>query len=468
MSSPASTPTVPPQVPRRRPRSFGGPVVLIIIGAVFLLRNFGYINSATMFHWFARYWPVLIIIWGLIKLLEYAQARNEGYPTRSGIGGGGVVLLVFLIIFGLAASEGERVNWNQVVGDMDIDDDAFSVFGTTYNYTADLEETVPAGVTILRVVSDRGDVTLSQWDQPKMKITVRKSVVASSETYAKQYDQQTQPQISTSGDTITINANTGGSGNHPIKSNFEIFVPRKLAVDLATKRGDLAVHQRQGDVKLNTMRGDVNVDDVTGNVSISARHTDITVHRITGDVSVDGRVNDSSISEVSGAVRLNGDFFGAMTLSKIGKGVSFKSSRTDLEFTRLDGEMTMQSGDLRADGAVGPLHVVTKAKDIHLENVSGDVRIEDSSAEVEIHATKTPLGSIQVDNRRGRVALTVPAKAAFQFDARATRGDVQSDFDAIKVENNHNEAHGSGAVGGGGPSVRLNTDHADIEIRKAS
>ncbi len=453
--------------PYRRPRSLGAPIVLIIIGAVFLLRNFGYINSATMYHWFARYWPVLIIIWGVVKLLEYAQARQQGHPVRSGIGGGGVVLLVFLIIFGLAASESERVNWHELGSQMEIDDDSFNFFGTTFNYTADVDQAIPSGATTLRVVSDRGDVTIIPWEQTNMKITVRKSVGAANESSAKQYDEQTKPQISTTGDTITVNANTGGAGDHPVRSNLEIFVPRKLAVDVTTKRGDLTVRDRQGDVKLNTMRGNASVDNVLGNVSLSVRRGDIAVNKISGDLNVDGRVNDSAISDVSGAVRLNGDFFGNLTLSKIGKGVSFKSSRTDLEVAKLDGDMTMQSGDLRADGLVGPIHVVTRAKDIHLDNVSGDVRIEDSSAEVEIRASKTPLGNIQVDNRHGRVALTVPARAGFQLDARTTRGDVETDFDSIKVESDHNTAHGSGTVGNGGPSVRLNTDNADIEVRKA-
>ncbi len=464
MSSPVTTPA-PSAPPRRAPRSIAGPVVLIILGAIFLLRNFGLVNGAVLMHWFARYWPLLIILWGLIKLLEYYQAQHAGYQPR-GIGGGGVVLLIFLIICGLAASEGEKVNWNRLGNEMDIDEDVFTAFGgQTFNYSGDLEQALGGNVSALHVVSDRGDVVVNVWDQPKIKISVNKTVNAAKEADAKQIDEQTKPQINVSGDTITVSANTGGAGDKAVKSNLEIFLPKKLSVDVATKRGDVSIRQRDAQVRAATTRGDVSVDSVAGNVTITVRRGNVVASKIKGDVSVDGRINECTVSEVTGSVLLNGDFFDTTSLSKVGNRVTFKSSRTDLEFTKLQGDMTMQSGDLRANGPVGPLRIVTRAKDIHLEEVSGDVHIENNHGDVEIHSS-APLGNIQVENHGGRVALVVPSKAGFQLDARTVRGDVQSDFD-VKIESSGRESHATGMVGGGGPSVRLNTERADIEIRKA-
>ncbi|HVP43334.1 MAG TPA: DUF4097 family beta strand repeat-containing protein [Terriglobales bacterium] len=467
MSSTVTPSPAPPVAPApRRPRSFAGPLVLILIGLVFMLRNFNVLSTAAMFHWFARYWPVLIIVWGLVKLLEYYQAQRAGYPPR-GVGAGGVVLLVFLILFGLAASEGERVNWGRVGSEMDIDEDVFSnVFGQTYTYTGEVEQAFPKNVSSVHVVSDRGDVNVQAWDQDKIKVSYNKSVGAANESDAKQVDNQTKPQITIAGDTLTVNANTGGAGDKPVKNNLEIFIPRRAALDLALKRGDVTVRERTGDVKASTTHGDVSLDNVRGNTSLNVRRGSVTVSKVTGDLSVEGRIDDTTVSDVSGSVRFSGDFFGTVSLSRAGKGVSFKSSRTDLEFAKLAGEFNMQRDELHASGASGPLHVLTRAKEIHLEDVSGDVRIENSNADVEIRASRVPLGNIQVENHRGRVALVVPARAGFQLDARTSRGEVQSDFD-VKIETAGREAHATGQVGGGGPSVRLNTDRADIEIRKA-
>src|SRR5260370_42224276 len=85
-------------------RSFFGPVVLITIGVIFLLRNAGYISTRTVALWFAHYWPVLLILWGVVKIAEYLWARRTGEPAPRGIGPGGIVALIFLIIIGLSAT----------------------------------------------------------------------------------------------------------------------------------------------------------------------------------------------------------------------------------------------------------------------------------------------------------------------------------------------------------------------------
>src|SRR6266849_2839106 len=102
MASPAQVP--PPmqqQQQQRRPRrSLAGPVVLILLGIVLLLTTMHVLHPEPLLRWFGTYWPALIILWGVIKLVEYQQAQKEG-TRHSGIGAGGVLLLVFLIIFGM-------------------------------------------------------------------------------------------------------------------------------------------------------------------------------------------------------------------------------------------------------------------------------------------------------------------------------------------------------------------------------
>ena len=468
MSSTLTTPQppLPPVLPPRRPRSLFGPFLLIAVGVLFMLHNLGFLKAAPFWQWFGHYWPVLLIIWGLLKLLEHYQAQRQGYQAR-GIGGGGVVFLIFLILCGLAVSAGQRVNWGEVGHEMDIDDDMFNLFGQTYTYNGEVEQALPKNISAVHVVSDRGNVSIQSWDEDKVKVSYNKSVGAGNESDARQVDSQTKPQITMAGDTLTISANTGGAGDKPVKDNLEIFLPRKAALDLALKRGDIAIHQRNGDVKATTTRGDVTVEDIAGNVTINARHGSLTAGKINGDLTVEGRLDDTTVSEVSGAIRFNGDFYGSVTASRVGKGVTFKSSRTDLEFTRLEGDFSMQRDELHATGVTGPLHVVTHAKEIHLEDVSGDVRIEDSNADVELHATGKALGNVQVENHRGRVIFVVPARTGFQLDARTSRGEVQSDFE-LSIQNSDRESHATGQVGGGGPTVRLSTDRGDIEIRKAS
>jgi DUF4097 and DUF4098 domain-containing protein YvlB len=94
------------------------------------------------------------------------------------------------------------------------------------------------------------------------------------------------------------------------------------------------------------------------------------------------------------------------------------------------------------------------------------VRVEDENGSVELHVNK--LGSIQVENRKGDIQVYVPDKAGFQVDARSRGGDVETDFDSLKVDNSNDQAIATGTVGGGGPRLTLNNEHGSIEIRKGS
>ena len=101
---------VPP--PRYR-RPLSGPVVLIALGVLFLLGTMGVLDWRHLGHWFANYWPLLLIVWGVLKLIEYQQAQRQG-TRASGIGAGGVFLVISIIIFGLIATHASRFHWDQL------------------------------------------------------------------------------------------------------------------------------------------------------------------------------------------------------------------------------------------------------------------------------------------------------------------------------------------------------------------
>src|SRR5262249_32895366 len=108
MSTPSPVPPPPPSYYQPRPRSIFGPLVLISLGVLFLLRTTGVIPAQGLRLGFAHYWPLLLILWGVIKLGEYLWARQRGEPTPR-LGGGSIVFLVFIIIF--ASGFSRTVNW---------------------------------------------------------------------------------------------------------------------------------------------------------------------------------------------------------------------------------------------------------------------------------------------------------------------------------------------------------------------
>ena len=452
---------VPP--PRYR-RSLSGPVVLIALGILFLLGTMGVLDWRHLGHWFANYWPVLLIGWGVLKLVEYQQAQRQG-TRASGIGSGGVFLVIFIIIFGLIATHVSRFHWEQLRDQIDIGDDGDSFFGSKYSYEDQLAQTFPAGAS-LRINDTRGAVNVVASDDDQIRVVVHKRISAESQADADKWNAGTKPQLTASGNVVTLNANNQGAGDHWVAEDLDISLPRQAAVVASTRYGDVSVTGREGNLEITSQHGDVNTTDITGKVSLNLDHSSARISQISSDVSITGRANDVSIEDVKGAAHLDGEFMESVKLAKISQPVTFKSSRTNMDFFRLDGDLDLDSGDLQASDLIGPLRLNTRSKDIRLTGVSGDVRMEDENGSVELRMNK--LGSIQVENRKGDIQLYLPDKAGFQLEAHARNGEIETDFDQLKIDNSNDQAVATGTIAGGGPHVVVSNEHGTIEIRKAS
>jgi hypothetical protein len=470
MSSPVQNP-VPPQVPpvippRPRRRSFAGPFVLIVMGVIFLLGNLHMLSWYRLGTMFAHYWPALLILWGVIKLIEYQQAQRDGLPAR-GIGVGGIFLVVIIVVCGLIATQASRFNWGEIRDNMNIDDsDLNNLFGETYNFDEHLEQDVPPAATSLRVNDDHGAVRVSVSNDKKITVVVRKRVGAESQSDADRYNKQATPTITVAGNAIILEARTQAAGDHSVQSDLDISVPRKMELHVISRRGDVSVTGRDGEVEITTHNGDVSVQDVVGNVKLNLEKSSARVEQITGDLHIDGRLNEVSVTDVKGSAQFDGEFQESVKLSRITKSISFKSSRTEMEMSRLDGELDLDSDDLHADQITGPVHLTTRSKQIRLEDVSGDVRVQDEHGGIEV--SMRSLGNVQIDSRNGDIHLSVPDKAGFRLDARTRDGEIQSDFPELKIDNSEHEAKASGTVGNGASHIVLNNEHDGIEIRKGS
>src|SRR6516165_536689 len=78
-------------------------LTLITVGGLFLYQNF----NPVVHPWqiLAKFWPVLIIFWGLSKLIDYiqAQAHPETAPP-SLFSGSEVILLLLILVLGTVVS----------------------------------------------------------------------------------------------------------------------------------------------------------------------------------------------------------------------------------------------------------------------------------------------------------------------------------------------------------------------------
>ena len=466
MSSPVMTPPPIAPLPPRRQRSFAGPFVLIIVGTIFLLGTMRVLSVGKLAHLFANYWPVLLILWGVIKLIEHMQAQREG-TRSSGIGAGGVLLVIMIVVFGLIATQLERVNWSGLKDNFNFDDDDFShIFGgDTFNFNDNLEQDYPAGAA-LKIIDTRGAVSVHASDDKKITIAVRKRIGADNQSDADRYNSETKPTITAIGGLVTVDAKAEAAGDHPVEVDLDISLPRKAQVTISSRRGDVNVTGRDGDIDISAQHSDTTVEDINGNVKVSQEQGSAKIEQVNGDVHLQGRLNEVSVSDVKGSLQLDGEFQESIKLERIAKTVTFKSSRTDMELSKVEGSLDLDSDDLHAENITGPVHLTTRSKNIRLDGVSGDVRLQDDNGAVEL--IMRSVGNVQIDNKNGDIQLSLPDKAGFKLDARARDGEIQSDFEGLNVNNKEHEAVASGVVGNAASHIVINNEHDNIEIRKAS
>src|SRR5437867_2655135 len=112
-------------------------LALVVIGAVLLAHNLGY--TIHIWPYVSRYWPALLIAWGLLKLVDFVRFRRSG-EARPLFSGGEVVLLILVIFAGSAITTATEVG-PDLASIFDIANfDGWDIAGDNYTYDQHLEQ----------------------------------------------------------------------------------------------------------------------------------------------------------------------------------------------------------------------------------------------------------------------------------------------------------------------------------------
>ncbi len=453
-----------------RRSSILGPLLMIAIGIIFLLIQTGKISARYFWEWYGHWWPMLLVIAGIIVLCEWAfdQYFHSGdmIPRRRSVGGG---VFFLLLVFGLAGIviSGFSRNRDFFGHTMNIDQDNLDEFwGDKHESEQALAQALPAGASIL-VDNPRGDISINGTsDDNQVHISVHKEVFSRSDSDADNKAQQLSPRVSTEGNTLSITVPAIESG----RADLSITVPPSAATTVSANRGDIRVASIKAPVNVTANHGEVSVTAITGNVTshINNGSSSFSAHSVTGDVAVLGHARDLTFSDIDGPISADGEFFGSTHIEHVRGSIRFHTSRTDFRLARLDGEAEISpNADLNADQVQGPLTLATRNRNITLERVSGDISVTNRNGTVDLTGAP-PLGSITVENRNGTVNLTMPEQAGFTVQAETTNGDAENDYGLNVDGGDSNRKTISGTVGKGGPLVRITTTQGDIAIKKAS
>jgi DUF4097 and DUF4098 domain-containing protein YvlB len=443
-----------PRVP-----SVVGPVILICVGVIALLMVTGHIDSSSFWGWYGRWWPLLLIAAGLALLAEWALDMRRPTPVhRSGSFVGILFLLAFL---GLGAAGLHHLR--PFMGSWNGDPDVFNFFGLPEHDSDQPAENqpIPANASI-QILNPRGDVSITASDDPALQVQAHEMAYADSDSGAKRIFDSETAHVTVSGTVVLVQSN----GNDHGRVNLTITVPRTATVSVNAGKGDVTASGMGAGIDLTGGHGDTHLDAITGPVTMhfSNDKHDFSAHQINGDINATGNCNDVTLSEVQGKISLNGEIDGEVHIENASAQVSVHTPHTDLQIVGLPGDMTLDSDNLRVSDAKGPVHVVTRSKDIDLSEIYGDTSVEDSNGTISVE----PAGAYGVvaKNDKGDVEVTLPPNASATVNGQTHNGDIVTDY-SLPVTGDVDKSV-SGKIGAGAATIQMNTSNGDLRIKKGS
>ena len=438
-----------------RRRSFTGPLLLLLIGCLFLWRNLH--PEAPVFDLVAQYWPFLLIAWGGIRLLEVVLSPARRTPS---ITGGEVVLVVFICIIGSGMWEGRQHGFRFNTGGLD-------VFGETYDYPVSAN-TPAAGMKRITFENARGNIKVIGADTQEVSVTGHKTIRAWNHDDAEKTNGNTPVEIVPQADRLLIRTNQDHApDNQRVSDDLEVTVPRGMTVEARTRTGDFEANDIQGDVELIADRADVRLSRIGGNARLEVGRSEIIrAGDVQGKLDVQGKGSDLELENIQGQVTISGSYGGALEFKNLAKPLQFEGAlNTELHVQGVPGTISMNRSEVAANGVTGPVRLVTRSRDIRLEGFTQSLELDTERGDVQLQPA-LPVPPIEARSGFGRIELVLPENARFDLQATAERGEVVNDFGPqISKETEGRSSTLKGRVGDG-PSIRITANRGSVSVRK--
>jgi DUF4097 and DUF4098 domain-containing protein YvlB len=452
-----------------RRTSFVAPILLIAIGGLFLARNV--YPEMPLLDWVSKYWPLILIGWGLLRIVEiFSWAASSKPLPRRGISGGEWVLIVFLCMFGasLHAVRGfsnwwpdHMVQWNGL---------GF-LGGERYEYPVNAEKACSRTPHI--VLEDfRGDAKINGVDSAagadQVKVIGHKTIRSMDQAQADKSNDAARLDISGDANNVVIRIRQDQAQRFErISATLEISVPKGSSVEVHGRTGDLDINDITGSVNITSDNAGVRLKNIGGTARLDLSRSDV-VHMsgVKGDVEIKGHGADIELEDMAGTVNVDGAYNGTIELRKLAKPLRFNGPRTNLSVEAVPGEVSMSLGDFNGSKFTGPTHITRRSSDVEISDFSGPLDISIERGDLNLRPG-LPLGNIQAHLRSGDIRLSLPAAAQFSLNASTNNGSISNPFDGgFKIESSGRRGTLRGAVGAG-PAIELETQRGDITVQKA-
>jgi DUF4097 and DUF4098 domain-containing protein YvlB len=398
-------------------------LVFLAIGSMFLLRNFGY--GIPLWTLFFRYWPVLLIVWGLFKLVDYFR-MEDGDKARPLFSAGDVTAIIFVILFGslltFAANMSPDLGQFFHTASFDLWDLTGNNFAFSERHQIDARPD-----STIEITNRFGDVEVMPSEGDQITVDVHKTVRATDQGEAEKLSSGFVYSIVNEGGKYRI----GSPLDRRFKVSLTVQVPRRSMVSVENRNGKVSVHGLAGNQKITNRFGAVEVRGITGTLTVEDQNGSVNVDDVSDSVSIVNSFGPIVVANVRGELKING-----------------RNNYIDINHIEKD------------------LDVESAFQNIDIRDARGSVRVKNRNGEISIRLQHTLMHDVSVSSEFGNVKLEIPSDSAFNADVRNRFGTIYSDFPDLRTNRYNSDSTMTGQVGTGGPTVKVENRNGEIRFSK--
>jgi DUF4097 and DUF4098 domain-containing protein YvlB len=249
---------------------------------------------------------------------------------------------------------------------------------------------------VLAVRNHAGDIVIRTWDRNQVRVEASHS-------------SHDRVKILQSESSVKIKSET--RHGLPDVVDYEITIPRTMAVDLWGFQTDISVDGVRNGVRVETMSGDIDLRDVEGELSLRSVEGDITLVRGKGSFEVNCVEGEISVIEFEG----------------------------DVHVESIDGDISLEG--INSDR-------------VEAKTIDGDVRYQGSINDN---------GRYRLTTHDGDVIIAVPANANATISVATFDGEFEADF-PVQLEGAQASRKFNITIGNGSARVELHSFDGDIRL----
>jgi DUF4097 and DUF4098 domain-containing protein YvlB len=448
-----------------RRSSLVGPIILIGIGVLFLLRNLN--PQLPVLDFLAQYWPFLLIAWGVLRLVEilFWAASSKPLP-QNGVTGGEWVLIILLCLIGSGMYAARNSTWFSP-GRIRIG--GIEMFGEAYDYPLTAQKQV-GKVSRVVVESFRGNARIVGAETEEIKITGRKTIRSMDQGDADRTNQDTPLEIVVNGDRAVIRTNQDRVSHRTsrISEDLEITIPKGASLEAVGRYGDFDVSNLTGNVEIVSDNAGVRIDNIGGNVRVDTRRSDIVrAVNVKGSAELKGAGTDVELENIEGPVIVTATYGGTLQFRNLPKRIRFESRNTEFTAEGIPGQVRISLTDLSGSRIVGPVRLHARTKDVQMSDFSDSLDLNVERGDIELRPARKELSRMEVRTNSGDIDLAVPEGASLTLAATTDRGEITNDLgSSLEAQSEGRGATLKGSIGDG-PRVVLATNRGSITVRRA-